>query len=394
MKPRKILLISHEMSYTGAPIALFKMAKVLVKNNYNISVASLKKGQFSQEYEKINIKVNILDGKNLAQYKSYFKEFDLIIVNSIVSYKVYKFARKYVPTIFFITEAEQWIQYCNEKHLGTLLKTSKTSYCVSEYAAEVFKKEFNANFTVLHNATEDFYENRKNYYKDDKLNIAIIGTIYPLKSFHTVINSIKTLPLEYQQKICVRLAGEIHNGYKDYCENLMQDINKMSCIEYIGAITDLQSKNQLYKDTDIVIVPSIDESCSLVALEAAMMACALVMTHNVGAKYLINRNSGFLFEKENVNELSEIIKKIIDDNVDIAQMGICAREEYLKTSTIEIYEKNILDMVNKNYIKLRRIELFLYRFEKVKDWIFSCYNCNNHIVYNVLGFKIKIREDK
>lgn len=56
---KKILLLSHELSYTGAPNSLLRIAKVLIKNNFYVEVWSLSDGSFKEEFNKNNIKVYI-----------------------------------------------------------------------------------------------------------------------------------------------------------------------------------------------------------------------------------------------------------------------------------------------------------------------------------------------
>ena len=56
---KKVLLISHEMSYTGAPRSLLNMAKVLQKEKIKVSVWSLETGEFEREFAKEKIEVKL-----------------------------------------------------------------------------------------------------------------------------------------------------------------------------------------------------------------------------------------------------------------------------------------------------------------------------------------------
>ena len=51
-KKQKILLVSHEMTYTGAPRSLLNIAKILKKSGTEVDVWTLKKGDFQREFEK------------------------------------------------------------------------------------------------------------------------------------------------------------------------------------------------------------------------------------------------------------------------------------------------------------------------------------------------------
>ena len=52
-KVKNILLISHELTYTGAPLSLLKAAQVLKEEGYNIITVSLVDGDLKQEFEKV-----------------------------------------------------------------------------------------------------------------------------------------------------------------------------------------------------------------------------------------------------------------------------------------------------------------------------------------------------
>lgn len=60
-----------------------------------------------------------------------------------------------------------------------------------------------------------------------------------------------------------------------------------------------------------MVVPSRDESCSLVALEGAMMSKPLILTENIGAKYILDENSGWLVKTGSVDSLKMLLYKRI-----------------------------------------------------------------------------------
>jgi glycosyltransferase involved in cell wall biosynthesis len=101
-------------------------------------------------------------------------------------------------------------------------------------------------------------------------------------------------------------------------------------------------------NSDVVVVPSRDESCSLVALEGAMMGKPLIVTENVGAKYLVNDLNGWVVRTEDEVSLRKAFIEAIDKPELLKAMGKASRIEYLKTSTYEIFEKRFIEMVIDN----------------------------------------------
>ena len=60
-----ILLISHNLSVTGAPIALLDMAGTLVKKGYQIFVLSLVGGDLLEEYLAVDSVVLVYSGRRI-----------------------------------------------------------------------------------------------------------------------------------------------------------------------------------------------------------------------------------------------------------------------------------------------------------------------------------------
>lgn len=52
MDPGKILLVSHEMTYTGAPRSLLEMGRLLRDCGFSVDVWTLKSGEFEEEFRK------------------------------------------------------------------------------------------------------------------------------------------------------------------------------------------------------------------------------------------------------------------------------------------------------------------------------------------------------
>lgn len=362
---KKILLISNEMSYSGAPHSLLRMCKIL-KEKYKITVWTLKTGNFEKEFAKYNISVEKVSENDF--YSSYIineiKKYDLAICNTILTEIPCKIIEQYIPCIWYIREAHNIPNLLNSTRKQLLeTQTRKGIYCVSEYAQEFIEKNYNCKINVCHNCVEDLNDGYiKKFYKKRKLTMAVIGNFEPRKEFITAINAIKSLPLEYHDKVELSLVGRSYEG--NYSKSIFDTIKNMTNIKYIGEIADINEKINLYKNTDIVIVPSTDESCSLVALEAIMMGCPIIVSRNVGAQYVVDKNTGWIFETGNVIQLKNIIQNIADKKYNLSLMSMKAREKYLQTSNMDIYKNNILRMVDKfiNNNKTSKILIHLHLY--------------------------------
>lgn len=100
-KKQKILLVSHEMTYTGAPRSLLNIAKILKKSGTEVDVWTLKKGDFQREFEKEQIPVSILS-KTIGEDR--LRQYQLIILNTFFTAHLAERFQKITRTVLYIRE--------------------------------------------------------------------------------------------------------------------------------------------------------------------------------------------------------------------------------------------------------------------------------------------------
>lgn len=354
---KKILLLTHEFSYTGAPHSLLRIAKILKKNGYHIKVWGPEEGPFISEFEKEHIPVGVVPYSSLdsASVISDIKEFDLAIVNTAIPDKYYSTVSKYCPTIWYIREAGNLKDICRGNVGRELaLKDAEKLYCVSDYAKKYISENFNKNVFVVHNCVEDYYvpeESKREISPENEIKMVVIGTISERKAFDVCIDAFEMLPPEFKERLHLYFVGRLSEYYVDYWTNILKRIENNPKITYLGEIKDFDEKKKMLNDMDVVVVPSRDESCSLVVLEGAMMAKPLIVSENVGAKYMVSDKNGWIVKTGNAKDLCNVFMEVVTKQDSLLEMGTQSREAYEKMSNMSMYEKNILQMVEENFVE-------------------------------------------
>lgn len=349
---KKVLLVTPELEYTGALQSYRRMCKVLINNDYKVTAVSHKDGPFASEIHKIGIDVEVLDFQKLKgkKIKKYIKKFDLVIANTIETYKVADIAQNYVPTIWYVREADNLPEFFGKDYRRReAFERAKNIYVVSEYAQEYIINNFNENIRVLHNCVEDDSKNTKVMERDKSVvKFLALGTIEERKGYDIFLHAYMQLPEELRNKCELHFAGRLVDWAKWFYEPLLEEIADYSNIFYHGEVNDRNKINQLIEECDCVVVVSRDESCSLVVLEAAMQSKPIIISENIGAKYIVTPECGWCVKTGSVEALKNVYEQILTLNIDLQQMGKKARERYLETSTYEIYERNFLKVVKEN----------------------------------------------
>ena len=350
LEGKKILLCTHELTYTGAPYSLLRICKILLKNRALPEVWSREDGIFRREFMRLNIPVKIISESGLRanRYITEIACFDLAIVNTALSSSFYNAVNKIIPTIWYIREAHNLFTMTDRvsDRCKALLEADEL-YCVSEYAAEFIRENYCKNVHVVHNCVEDAYSGhhpRSNVIQNE-INLAVLGTIQKRKGFDICLDAFESLETEEQAKFHLYFAGKPLEGHEEYWQAIFERVKANPYITYVGEIQNTEERNKFYEKMNAVIVPSRDESCSLVVLEGAMMGKALVVSENVGAKYMVDESTGWIVETENHEALADIFREILINPERLNEMGRAARKKYEETSTMEIYERNIISMI-------------------------------------------------
>ena len=199
----KILFISHEMTYTGAPHSLLRVCKVVLSLGYKAEIWSFRDGDFTREFEQLNVPVIILNSHNKLEKEliARITDFKLAILNTISTDEMAKIISTYVPIIWYIREATNIPEMCeNIPDRFSTFASCQDLVCVSDYAADFIRK-YNPNVTVVHNCVEDVSELCDiEVEMHDKVRFLTLGTIEYRKGYDVLIDAYTMLPDEYKNK--------------------------------------------------------------------------------------------------------------------------------------------------------------------------------------------------
>lgn len=397
---KRILVVVPELSYSGSVFSSKRICSVLINCGYSVDVWSYQQGPFEREFKKLDIFPKVID-KNIVynnrEIEKDLEKYDLVISNTIITYALADISKNIVPTIWYIREAQnlKWQFLKNDHKRYYALKRAENIYAVSEYAREFIVQNYNSNVRVVHNAVEDeFYKYQKGgIEKSDKIRLLALGTIETRKAFDIYIAAYLLLDKKEQDEIEIHFAGRLIDAEKEYFTALLEIVREHEGIFYHGEIQDRDKLMQLMNETDVVVVPSKDESCSLVALEAIMMSKPIILSNNIGAKYVLSKENGWLFETDNIKSLSNVYRNVIDKKYCLKEMGKYSRKKYLETSTFDIYAENIVKMVEENLVSDKEKYRTMH-FEKAQEEYIIRVNEEKCRPYKYDFSELKLEENK
>lgn len=353
---KKILLISHQLTTTGSPLMLYHLSKELIKNGFKPLIVSYNGGSLTKSFEEIGVPVLIGEvySDNQQVLKDLAMNFDKVIVNSIVCF----------TAIDAINDAIWWIHEGQSIETGfmkdypeleSVLRKAKNIFAVSEYAQNVINK-YNPNSQIIKLGVEDFCKKNANKKlkagekegvkegKNDKVKFAIVGDVCNCKGQDILVDSInkldKNLLDQSEFHFFCEKNGRRYRKIVKYTKNLKN-------VFFDGLIFNQEQKWETFSDMDVFIVPSRDESCSLVTLEACMLKKPVILSENVGAKYMIQEGeNGYIVQTANSEQFKNAIEKTILNKNNLPQMGETSRKQYEKLATFEKHIEELQKLID------------------------------------------------
>ena len=334
-----LLFVTQELTYTGSPNSLLRMARV-AKQRMNVVILSIKDGPFKREFTKYNLPYIVVKSSDFDKpyLSDFIAKFNYCIANTIGTSEFVKAYEDSLPIIWFIREAQNLPQYSKARQ--RLLDGYPNVYCVSEYAKEFIDKTYHVSAKICENCVDDEYN--KSFIKTSgKYKFLITGTISARKGFDVAVEAWSKLPASIKIQCELHIVGRVIPSFKEFFESSIKPMLGKN-IFYHGEITDRLKYLSLLGSCDCVIVPSRDESCSLVALEGAMMSKPIIVTENVGAKYICKYGAGEIVKTGSSQSLIEAVVKYVESGRDnLEKKGQQARKNYLESSTFDLYEKRV-----------------------------------------------------
>ena len=173
-----------------------------------------------------------------------------------------------------------------------------------------------------------------------EINILFPARIIKEKGIVELIGACEDLWKE-NYKFFLNIAGDIDtSNQSSLSKKNLEIFNQNKNIKLIGKSDDMRN---VYKDIDIVVLPSWREGLSKSILEASSMALPIITTDVPGCNDIIKNNyTGLLIPPRDKESLKLAIKKYIDDPSLALSFGFKARENVLNNFTTKIINDQIL----------------------------------------------------
>lgn len=382
---KNILFVHQSAEMYGSDKTLLLLIKYIDKEKFRPIVILPNDGPLKAALEKENIEVFIapviklhrkmFTPKNsiilLKQIKQGFSilnrihkkhNFEIVYSNTLAVLIGFLFARKkgikHIWHVHEIIESPKIVS----KIFSFLLSRKSNSFTIYNSNAtanfwESFLKKRN-NYDVISNGLEIPMENisidkivevRKNLFEvNEEIVIGLVGRINKWKGQFILLDAFNNMIKKYS-KIKLIFVGSTTDNQLYILNELTSKIKEYNIENYIKIIPFQSDIDKIWSAIDIAIVPSIEpEPFGLVALEAMLAKKPVIASNHGGLTEIIeHKETGFLIQPSNVQELTNAIEILINDKQLRIEMGekgyIRAVEEFSIQKYVSKIEKILLN---------------------------------------------------
>lgn len=358
LQGKKVLIITHQLSGTGAPFVLLSLVQIGITFGMEFEVVSMQDGILRTEFEKIA--TVYIQKEFINEYQKEFiqkaEAFDFVFVNTLLPFEVIHLLKgKMIPVIWWIHEPESYFEFLKDV-LPDLskLESNIMPYAVSSHVQHVIVKRYQKQIPNLLFGIKDIPRKRQ-VKRHEKMRCFIAGTISYLKGQDILIEAIQNLTEEVFENCEFIFCGDLQ--IKD--QKIYEQIKQMSELYNNIFILPSKSKDEFLdylEQVDCLIVPSRVDTVSSVAVEMLMKEGICICSDGCGVSDYINDNEdAFLFPSNNSLELSEKIEWVyhLYQNQDekISEIRKNARKAYEQFFSMDIFKEKVKKIFLEAYSK-------------------------------------------
>ena len=350
---RRLLIVSHEMTLSGAPIQLTYLVQWLQHRGWKTVVVAPEPGPLAAKLEGIEIiyePLLLIDPAYWA-LRRLAPRFDLVLANTIATWEAVQACQfEHVPVVWYIHETQVGAQLMQlihmiEPSLG-LADAVVTPTCAT---ARVYAPFVRRSIDVVPYGIPA--ANPGTPLSSGKLRFLVVATYEPRKGQDLLVEAVRQLSSGTHARTLFQFAGRTLD--EPFYVALRERSSDLDNVECLGPLEHEQAL-QMMRDAHVVVCPSRDETMPIVLLEAFSMSKAVV-SFDVGGirEWIRDGLNGLLVPAEDVSALAAAIERVAGDPNLRRNLGVAAHETFERNFTIDRLGEQfeaVIDRTSGSYI--------------------------------------------
>ena len=339
---KDILVVSHDLSLTGAPIVMTTLTEALGKQHF-FTVVSPSDGKLRTTFRDQGWPV-IIDSLIREAHPATNKlmdDFDLIVANTILNWRVILAAKALgKPVIWFIHESDFGVQLAQREPgvRRALLEADQIIYPSLETERK-YRRFFqdSDNHTTVHYGLKTLPPFAAS--ASERLRVVHNGSVESRKGQDILVKSILSLPASICNKFEFYFVGRMLD--KPFFQRLQRQTAHLANVHWVGEVSHHEAMRYT-GEADIFVCTSRDDPSPLVVLEALSQGKALISTTvGVMREIIQDGENGFLVPVEDSAALTVALEKLAADETLRQTLGKAALQTFQEQFDLDRYSADI-----------------------------------------------------
>lgn len=338
-------LLSTDLALGGTAIALFHMAKILKKLGYSILFASMTDGPLRKRIEELEIPVIVDANLQLATMRetAWLAEFKLILCNAINYYIFLSERDTEIPMIWWLHDSAFFYDGVDREVMhrisGENLRVLSVGPVPEKALHQVLPEMPLEQFLY---GVDDMTGGAVKPLPHEKVCFVTIGFIEERKGQDILLRAVRLLEKEVREQAVFYLIGQ---NTSLLAAQIRDEIKQMPEMIMTGPV-EREEIDKMLQNADVMICPSKEDPMPTVAAEAMSYGVPCIVSDVTGtAAYINEGNDGLIFESEDPKMLAQKIRWCVENRNKLEKMGKKARRIYEEHFSMEVFEKNVIEIV-------------------------------------------------
>ena len=346
-----LLFVSHDLSWSGAPMILLQLAKWLRPLGYFISVMSPVDGPMRERFVAAGMPV-VVDSLITTAHPSFTqfaREFDCVIASTIFGAPLVHAAKLAgVPHLWWIHEGRVAEHYlAQDEKMRTALGRANLIVTPDTKSAQVYQPFTNRAIRVIGYGISDpaavaLPPPARSI--DHRVKFLLLGTVEHRKGQQVLLNALRRLPNDVLERARFEVVGRPHE--LELTARIKAAENEFPCLSYEESLPHEEALARI-RDADIMLSTSHDETGPLVLMEALALGTPILSTAVGGvAEHLAGEDAGIFFPTGNDAALAEAITRLVREPELRARFQAEARLAYERHFTFEPFGRDFRQLID------------------------------------------------
>ncbi|WP_027407430.1 glycosyltransferase family 4 protein [Anaerovibrio sp. RM50] len=351
VKPRgarkRLVLISWDMSLSGAQIVLMYAAEILIQNEYDVIVVSSDDGPLRDECVKRHIPVIIDENIKYSKLADlpWVADIDMVFLNTFNMHYLLVRRNKDIPVLWWIHESPVFETYFPgyQKTLDRISMDNIYTYTVGAMPYEwISKTKINSTYCgMLPYGLPDMECKIIVKSPKDRLIFATVGWVCERKSQDILYHAIEKLPDDIKSACEFWVVGCDENEMGEWLHQMASSTPELKIMGQL----DRDEIQKLYTEIDVLLCPSREDTMPVVVNEAMMNCIPVVVSDKVGnAKYITEKVNGLVVSVD-AESLAEGIEWCVRNRDKLDSIGKRGRKVFEDEFSLPAFSKRLLQYV-------------------------------------------------